>query len=259
MAAETASLTDTGIPSPEPYRETQAQPRHIAIIMDGNGRWARARGLPRTEGHRRGVESVRRTVRSVAERGIACVTLFGFSSENWSRPPSEVSFLLDLLRGYIRRDLDELHKSGVRIKMIGERRDLPDDIAALIEHAEELTVANHRLVLQVAFNYGGRDEIVRAAKRIAADSASGRIAPEAIDESLLSSYLDTADLPEPDLLIRTSGEQRISNFLLWQCAYTEFVFLDVLWPDFDAAALDQALAVYGGRTRRFGGISPVET
>jgi len=231
-----------------------ALPSHIAIIMDGNGRWAANRGLPRSEGHRRGVEAVRRTVDAAIRHGIPYLTLFSFSSENWSRPVDEVEFLFGLLRTFIRRDLADLHRQGVRVSVIGGRTTLPADIRSLIEEAEELTARNERLNLVVAFNYGARDELVRAVRRIAAEVSEGKLKPEAIDESLISSHLDTADIPDPDLLIRTSGELRLSNFLLWQSAYSELVFLPIFWPDFDAASLETALNEYSARGRRFGGI-----
>lgn len=235
-------------------RGASAMPRHVAIIMDGNGRWAASRGLPRAEGHRRGVQAVRDAVRAVGERGIRYLTLFSFSSENWSRPAEEVAYLFDLLRRFIRRDLADLHARGVRVQVIGAREGVPADIRTLIDEAEGLTAGNTNLFLQVAFNYGARDEIVRAVRRIAEDVARGLISPEAIDEQTLAARLDTAGLPEPDLLIRTSGEQRISNFLLWQCAYAEFVFVRTFWPDFDETTLDAALSEYQARVRRFGGL-----
>lgn len=234
-------------------------PRHLAIIMDGNGRWAKARGLPRTEGHRHGVESVRRIVREAGNLGIPYLTLFGFSSENWARPEREISFLFDLMRGYIRRDLKELNRSGVRISIIGSRLGLPTDIIDLIENAETETRPNERLRLQIAFNYGARDEIVRATRKIAEAVLAGDLVPADIDAALISDNLDTGGMPEPDLLVRTSGEQRISNFLLWQCAYTEFVFDDALWPDFGAEQLHRVLNVFAARSRRFGGVSAVKT
>ena len=259
MPAETAGVSHAEARHSELRPETASDPgvlpRHVAIIMDGNGRWAVGRGLPRTEGHRKGVDAVRRTVRAVGETGIPYLTLFGFSSENWSRPQREVSFLMDLLRGYIRRDLDDLREGGVRVRVLGARDNLPDDIASLVAMAEDTTADNTKLNLQVAFNYGGRDEIVRAARRIAADAAAGRLDPEAVNETVFERYLDTHGLPEPDVLIRTSGEQRLSNFLLWQCAYAEFVFVDEYWPDFDAACLDRALKTYAARGRRFGGLA----
>ncbi|OYW58835.1 MAG: di-trans,poly-cis-decaprenylcistransferase [Bosea sp. 12-68-7] len=232
-----------------------AQPAHVAIIMDGNGRWAQMRGLPRQEGHRRGLEALRAAVRNAGDLGVRILTLYSFSTENWRRPATEVSFLLGLLKRFVEKDLGELHAAGVRVRIIGGRDDLSPDLRRLVEHAETLTRDNTAMTLVVAFNYGARDEIVRATRRLAADAAAGRIDPAAIDEAMLGSRLDTADLPDPELVIRTSGETRISNFLLWQAAYAEFVFLPVLWPDFDRAAFEEALAEYGRRERRFGGVS----
>jgi undecaprenyl diphosphate synthase len=229
-------------------------PRHVAIIMDGNGRWASARGLPRVEGHRRGVEALRRTVRVAGEIGIEVLTIFSFSSENWSRPPSEVRDLMGLLRRFIRNDLAELHGNGVRVRVIGERDGLDPEISGLLQEAEDLTRDNKKLTLVVAFNYGGRQEIARAARRLAADMACGRVAEADVTADLLGRYLDAPDLPDPDLIIRTSGEQRLSNFLLWQAAYTEFVFVQMHWPDFDRGALENAIAEYRRRERRFGGL-----
>jgi undecaprenyl diphosphate synthase len=229
-------------------------PRHVGIIMDGNGRWAAARGLPRGEGHRRGVEALRRTVRAAGELGIRHLTIFSFSSENWLRPKTEVEFLLGLLRRFIRHDLAELHSNNVRVRIIGEREGLASDILQLLEEAEQLTRGNDKLDLIVAFNYGGRQEIARAAKRMAEKVARGELKPEQITAELLSGHLDRPDLVDPDLIIRTSGEQRLSNFLLWQAAYSELVFLPVYWPDFDRASLEQALEEYRHRERRFGGL-----
>jgi undecaprenyl diphosphate synthase len=229
-------------------------PRHVAIIMDGNGRWAAARGLPRVAGHRRGVEALRKTVRSASDLGISVLTIFSFSSENWSRPQSEIRDLLSLLRRFIRNDLAELHKSNVRVRIIGERQDLAHDIRSLLEEAEDLTRNNDGLALVVAFNYGARQEIARAARRLAAEVAAGRLAADAITPELLGSHLDAPDLPDPDLIIRTSGEQRLSNFLLWQAAYSELIFVSINWPDFDRAALEGAIAEYRRRERRFGGL-----
>ena len=229
-------------------------PRHVAIIMDGNGRWAAARGLPRTEGHRRGVEALRATVRAAGELGIQVLTIFSFSSENWSRPPAEIRDLMGLLRRFIRHDLADLHRNNVRVRVIGERDDLAPDIRRLLEEAEELTRNNDGLVVVVAFNYGARQEIARAAQRLAADVVAGKRPVEAITAETLSSRLDAADLPDPDLIIRTSGEQRLSNFLLWQAAYSELVFLPIYWPDFDRAALESAIMEYRRRERRFGGL-----
>jgi len=229
-------------------------PRHVAIIMDGNGRWAAAHGLPRIEGHRRGVEALRRTVRAARDLGIEVLTIFSFSSENWSRPASEIKDLLGLLRRFIRNDLADLHKSNVRVRIVGERDNLDRDIRLLLQEAEDLTRDNDGLTLVVAFNYGGRQEIARAAGRLAAEVAQGRLAPEAISPDLIARHLDTADLPDPDVIIRTSGEQRLSNFLLWQSAYSELVFVPINWPDFDRAALEAAIAEYRRRERRFGGL-----
>ena len=229
-------------------------PRHVAIIMDGNGRWAAARGLPRIEGHRRGVEALRKTVRAAGELGISILTIFSFSSENWSRPQSEIRDLLALLRRFIRNDLAELHKSNVRVSVIGERADLPADIRGLLEEAEDLTKRNDGLTLVVAFNYGARQEIARAARRLAIEVREGRLSADEITPELLARHLDQPDLPDPDVIIRTSGEQRLSNFLLWQAACSELVFLPIYWPDFDRAALESAIAEYRRRERRFGGL-----
>jgi len=229
-------------------------PRHVAVIMDGNGRWAAARGLPRVEGHRRGVEALRKTVRAAGELGISILTIFSFSSENWSRPQSEIRDLLSLLRRFIRNDLVELHKTNVRVRIIGERDDLEPDIRRLLQEAEDLTQANSGLTLVVAFNYGARQEIARAARRLAIDVAAGRLAASDITPELLARQLDAPDLPDPDVIIRTSGEQRLSNFLLWQAAYSELVFVPINWPDFDRAALESAIAEFRRRERRFGGL-----
>jgi undecaprenyl diphosphate synthase len=229
-------------------------PRHVAIIMDGNGRWAEERGLPRGEGHRRGVEAVRQTVRAAYERGIRYLTLFSFSSENWSRPQAEVDFLFGLFRLYIRRDVAELHAQGVRINVIGKREGLPADILGMIAESEALTKANDNLELILAFNYGSRDEIVRAARAVCGEVREGRLDPEAVDETVFAAHLDTAAFPDPDLVIRTSGEFRLSNFLLWQSAYAELVFLPVFWPDFGKETLDGAITEYSRRSRRYGGI-----
>jgi len=230
----------------------RAPPVHVAIIMDGNGRWAKARGLPRIAGHRRGADAARRTVKAAAELGISYLTLFGFSSENWKRPSDEIDDLMALLRVYLRAEIAELHQNGIRLKVIGERSRLASDIVALIANAEDLTRDNQRLTLMIALSYGGRDDIVQAARKLALETAAGRLAPEAIDEARFASQLFTAGIPDPDLLIRTSGEQRISNFLLWQSAYTELVFVDTLWPDFAEADLQKAVREYHGRERRYG-------
>ena len=229
-------------------------PRHVAIIMDGNGRWASARGLPRSEGHRRGVEALRRTVRAAGDLGIGILTIFSFSSENWSRPPAEIRDLMGLLRRFVRNDLAELHQNGVHVRVIGEREDLDPEIRRLLEEAEDLTRDNDKLMLVVAFNYGARQEIARAAQRVAVEIAAGRLPATALTAETLAAHLDTADLPDPDLIIRTSGEQRLSNFLMWQAAYSELVFVPIHWPDFDKAALESAIAEYARRERRFGGL-----
>ncbi len=229
-------------------------PRHVGIIMDGNGRWAQARGLPRGEGHRRGVEALRRAVRFAGRRGIGYLTLFSFSSENWSRPQDEIQGLFNLLRIFIRSDLAELNCNRVCIRVIGERDGLPTDIRGLIEEAESLTFGNAGLQLVVAFNYGARDEIVRAARKLARRVAQGEIRPEDIDHQVFEQTLDTAGIPDPDLILRTSGEQRISNFLLWQGAYAELIFLPVLWPDFGDEQFEAALNEFASRERRYGGV-----
>jgi undecaprenyl diphosphate synthase len=227
-------------------------PRHIAIIMDGNGRWAQARGLPRIAGHRRGAEAVRRTLTAAAEIGIPYLTLFGFSSENWKRPLNEVDDLMGLLRHYLRGEIAELHGNGVRLRVIGEKSRLAPDIVAMIDNAEKLTGDNTGINLTIALSYGGRAEIAAAARKIAAETRTGAVSLDAIDEDLIARHLFTRDLPDPDLLIRTSGEQRISNFMLWQCAYAELVFTKTLWPDFGRADLEQAIADYRCRERRYG-------
>ena len=223
-------------------------PRHVAIIMDGNGRWARSRLLPRIAGHRRGVESVRATVENCAERGIEFLTLFAFSSENWRRPAEEVALLMQLFQSALTSEAERLHRAGVRLKVVGDTRRFGRKIGLLIEQAEALTAQNQRLTLTIAANYGGRWDIMQALARLAAEKGS----LEKLDEAALAPHLAMSYAPEPDLFIRTGGEQRISNFLLWQLAYTELYFTETLWPDFDAAALDQAIASYRSRERRFG-------
>ena len=233
-----------------------ALPQHIAIIMDGNGRWAKARGLHRTFGHKQGAEAVKRTVRAAAELGIRYLTLFGFSSENWSRPADEVRELMRLLRIYLRSEMAELHRSNVCLKVIGDRAGLEKDITDLIQHAERLTAGNTGLTLTIALNYGGRQELLRAASDWAQDCLAKGMPPDMnAAEEFLPDYLQTAGMPDPDILVRTSGEQRISNFLLWQCAYAEYVFLPVLWPDFGKSDLEQAIAEFSKRDRRFGAVS----
>ncbi len=228
-------------------------PRHVAIIMDGNGRWAKRRGFPRLEGHRRGVEAVRRTVKASIELGIRYLTLYAFSTENWSRPVAEVTDLMGLLRRFIRHDLASLHEKNVRVTIIGSREGIADDLRSLLQEAETLTQDNTGLRLLIAFNYGARQEIARAAQAMAREVAEGTLSPDAVTVERFAMYLSSPDTPDPDLLIRTSGEQRISNFLLWQIAYAELVFLPVLWPDFGRAHLEEAIAAYGGRERRYGG------
>lgn len=235
-----------------PSSEFASPPVHVAIIMDGNGRWAQRRKLPRTAGHRQGAEAVRRVLRAAGESGVQYLTLFGFSSENWSRPESEIEDLMGLLRLYLRSEIAELHKNNIRLKVIGERDRLAGDIVRMIEQAERTTQANTGLTFIFALSYGGRRDIVQAARTLARDAVAGRIDPDAIDEVAVSQRLFTAGIPEPDLLIRTSGEIRISNFLIWQIAYTELVFLDVLWPDFDERCFAEALEEFHRRERRYG-------
>jgi undecaprenyl diphosphate synthase len=246
-------MSEATAPTTAPSAEDGA-PRHVAIIMDGNGRWAAARGLPRTEGHRRGVEALRKTVRAAGELGIGILTIFSFSSENWLRPVSEIRDLMGLLRRFIRNDLAELHGNNIKVRVIGERDGLDPDIRRLLEEAEDLTRRNTGLILVVAFNYGARQEIARAMRGIAEDVAHGRLTPDAVTAELVAGRLDAPDLPDPDVIIRTSGEQRLSNFLLWQAAYSELVFVPIYWPDFDRTALENALAEYRRRERRFGGL-----
>ena len=236
---------------------TAKVPAHVAIIMDGNGRWAKKRGLPRTMGHRKGVESVREAVRVAGDVGISYLTLFAFSSENWTRPETEVNDLMGLLKAFIRRDLAELHSENIRIRVIGSRENLRGDILPLLLEAEETTRNNTGLTLVIAFNYGSRDEIARAARKLALKVQSGAIRPEDIDAVALDRELDTWGMPDPDLLIRTSGEERLSNFLLWQSAYTELLFVPEFWPDFSRDTFYAALASYSGRERRFGGITGI--
>lgn len=228
-------------------------PRHIAIIMDGNGRWASKRFLPRKAGHKAGVDAVRKVVRAAGAQGIEFLTLYGFSSENWKRPATEVADLMGLLSHFIRKDLAELHENGVKVRIIGEREELSDDVLAHIDEAESLTKNNTALYLTIAFNYGGHNEIAAATKRIARKVAAGELSPDAIDCETVARHLDTAGTPDPELVIRTSGEKRLSNFLIWQSAYSEFVFMDLLWPDFDSEALADAIKDFSERDRRFGG------
>jgi len=231
---------------------TPKPPVHVAIIMDGNGRWAKARGLPRIAGHKRGAEAVRRSINGAVELGIEYLTLYGFSSENWKRPAAEVDDLMGLLRLYLVNEIDELHRNGVRLRVIGQLSRLNPDIVRLISEAEHRTANNRRLNLTVALSYGGRAEIAGAARQIAEEVEAGRLDPSRIDEDEFARHLLTRDMPDPDLLIRTSGEKRISNFLLWQCAYAELVFLDRLWPDFTRDDLEFAIREFHGRDRRYG-------
>ena len=230
-------------------------PVHVAIIMDGNGRWAKSRGLPRIAGHQRGADAVRRVVTGCRELGISYLTLYAFSSENWKRPAAEVDDLMGLLRLYLRRELAELHRNDVRVRFIGEREALSADIIALIERAEETTRNNTTLDLIIALNYGSRREIVLACRRIMEDAGEGGLASADVNEEKFAGYLETADIPDPDLVIRTSGEQRLSNFLLWQAAYAELVFVDTYWPDFGKKTLEEAVREYQGRERRYGASS----
>ncbi|MGH6929312.1 MAG: isoprenyl transferase [Dongiaceae bacterium] len=229
-----------------------APPHHVAIIMDGNGRWAKSRGLPRTVGHQRGAEAVRRTVRGAVELGISYLTLFGFSSENWKRSAAEIDDLMSLLRFYLRSEIAELDRNGVRIRVIGDRARLAGDIVTLIDDAERRTRSNARLNLTVALSYGGRSEITLAARRLAEAVCAGDLAVEEIDEVAFAKRLLTVDIPDPDFVIRTSGEKRISNFLLWQSAYSELIFLDRLWPDFTRDDLESAIHEFHRRDRRYG-------
>jgi undecaprenyl diphosphate synthase len=230
-------------------------PRHVAIIMDGNGRWATARGLSRTEGHRKGAEAARLAVETAKELGISYLTLFGFSSENWSRPAEEVTDLMNLLRHYLKKETAELHKAGARLLVIGDRSRLSGDIVQLIENAESLTQGNDKITVVIALSYGGRQDIVFAAQELARQVKAGAIDPDKVDENVFSGYLTTKGIPDPDLMIRTSGESRISNFLLWQLAYAELFFTETLWPDFSKKDMEQAVAFFDGRDRRYGGIS----
>ena len=233
-------------------------PKHVAIIMDGNGRWAKNRLLPREAGHVKGIASVRKVVRAARELGLQYLTLYTFSTENWRRPESEVRHLMGLFRRYCRADIEKLHKHNVRVRFIGARTGLAPDIAALIEEAETLTAQNTKLNLAFAFNYGSREELAEAARVLAREAAAGRLDPERITPEMLGQSMQSAGIPDADLVIRSGGERRLSNFLLWQAAYAEFVFTDKLWPDFGAADLEAALAEFARRERRFGGVSAAE-
>ncbi|MFA5949384.1 MAG: isoprenyl transferase [Hyphomicrobium sp.] len=247
-------MSETLQPEP-PNHEVPLAPRHVAIIMDGNGRWAQERGLPRSLGHRSGVEAVRRTVKAAIDLAIPYLTLYSFSSENWTRPADEINDLMGLMRRFIRGDLAELHQNNVRIMVIGERDNIDHEMLALIDEAVELTSENTRLNLVIAFNYGARAEIARAAQRLAEKVRDGAITPADITPKCLENALDTRGIPDPDVLIRTSGEMRLSNFLLWQAAYAELVFINAYWPDFTHELLADAIAQYHARERRFGGLT----
>ncbi len=238
--------------APNHAQTTLIPPVHVAIIMDGNGRWAKARGLPRVAGHRSGAEAVRRVIRCAGKIGVRYLTLYSFSSENWKRPADEVGDLMGLLRRYLRSEIAELAANGVRLRVIGDRTHLSPDIVDLIENCERQTAGNQRLDLILALSYGGRAEITNAARHIAEEVAAGKLRPEDVDEAVVSARLETADIPDPDLLIRTSGEQRISNFLLWQLAYSEFVFVDQYWPDFSEEDFLAAVDEFNRRERRYG-------
>lgn len=244
--------------SPEPARPdagvADATPVHVGLIMDGNGRWASRKDLPRSVGHERGVEALRRTVRAAQNFGLEYLTVYSFSTENWRRPVSEVSTLFTLLKTFVNRDLERLRREGVRISVFGTRDGLPEDICALLDRAEKETADNSRFNLGIAFNYGGREEIARAAARMAEAFKVGDITAEEMSQECLAGYLDTASFPDPDLIIRTGEEHRLSNFLVWQSAYAELVFMDVLWPEFGEHHLGQALEWFASRERRFGGL-----
>ncbi len=240
---------------PTPDSGGVVSPVHVAIIMDGNGRWAKARGLRRTDGHREGVEAARRAVEAAQDLGLKYLTLYSFSTENWRRPAGEIRDLMGLLKQFIVDDLPRLKKEGVRVRIIGDKVNLAPDVSALVQRAESETRENQKFVLQIAFNYGGRDEILRAAKAAISAIQDGDLQLEDVNESLFSSYLDTGDTPDPDLVIRTSGEKRISNFLIWQAAYAEYVFTDVLWPDFNAEIFAKAIEEFNNRERRYGGVA----
>ncbi len=241
------------MPKTEPAVSKSA-PQHVAIIMDGNGRWAAQRGLPRSAGHKQGIEAVRRAVKASIELGVKYLTIYSFSTENWSRPQTEVSFLMELMRRFIRQDVSDLHKSGVKITIIGEREDIDGPTLALLQDAEKLTQNNTALFLQVAFNYGSRQEIARVARTIAGKVEAGEIKTTDITVDLFNAHLDTRHVPDPDLLIRTGGDMRISNYLLWQCAYTEFVFVPEPWPEFSHDIMVRCIDEFHNRERRFGGL-----
>lgn len=230
-------------------------PKHVAIIMDGNGRWANARGLPRTAGHREGVKAARRAVEAARDLKLECLTLYSFSTENWRRPPGEVRDLIFLLKEFIVDDLPTLKKEGVRVRIIGDKKNLDTDIKALVLKAEHETRNNSKFTLQIAFNYGGRDEIIRATRDIFNQISLGNLDIKDLDEEKFSKFLDTSETTDPDLVIRTSGEKRTSNFLIWQAAYAEYIFTDVLWPDFNLEVFTHAINEYSSRDRRYGGVA----
>ncbi len=244
--------------SAEPVATAPAKgPRHVALIMDGNGRWAQRRGLPRAVGHREGVQALRRTIKAAPELGVQCLTVFGFSTENWSRPADEVSDLMGLVRAFVGSDLKRLEAAGVRVKVLGRRTGLPEDIAGIVARAEAQTAHNDKFLLQVAFNYGGRADLADAAQRLVDRARAGE--DFIVDEEALGAGLSTAGAPPVDLIVRTSGEQRLSNFLLWEAAYAEMVFQDILWPDYGAEALAEAIAQFACRQRRYGGRDVMDT
>lgn len=251
MAARSRTSRDRSAPAPDSAAGDASL--HVALVMDGNGRWAQKRGLPRTLGHRAGVEALRRTVSAAPKLGVRWLTVFGFSTENWSRPAAEVQELMALPKRYFDSDLKRLEREGVRVRALGRREGLSPDLVALLEEAERRTAGNDRFFLQIAFNYGGQADIADAARRLAEAVAEGRLDPASIDETAFAGALSTADLPPPDLIVRPSGEQRLSNFLLWEAAYAELVFQDILWPDYDEASLAAAITAFRARDRRFGG------
>ena len=243
MAVQPEISTETAEP---------AAPRHVAIIMDGNGRWAAGRGLPRSAGHKKGAEAVQNAISGAISAGVDYLTLYAFSSENWNRPDDEVKDLMGLLRFYLSKEIKRLHKENIRLQVIGSKKRLADDILKMIDKAESLTADNTRLTLVIALSYGSREEIIDAVKQIADDARNGNLAVDAIDEAAVSERLFTSNIPDPDLIIRTSGEQRLSNFLLWQAAYAEFLFLDAYWPDFSEEMFIDAIQCYAKRDRRYG-------
>nr|WP_330367500.1 isoprenyl transferase [Butyrivibrio sp. AE3006] len=234
-------------------------PEHVAIILDGNGRWAKAKGMPRNYGHMQGAKAVEDILVVARDMGIKYLTVYAFSTENWNRPETEVAALMKILRQYLKTSIKKSMKNNVRCQVIGERSRLSEDIREAIEELETTTAGNTGLTFTIAINYGSRDEIVRAVRTIAADCKDGKLSPEDITEEMISQKLDTGNIPDPDLLIRTCGEQRLSNFLLWQCAYTEFYYTDIAWPDFDKEELQKAVDAYAGRNRKFGGLKDTET